>query len=202
MRFPKLAMTMPIAMMLCASAWGLKPGEQAPAFQGTDSNGKPESLAHYRGKFVVLEWTNRDCPYTRKHYQSGNMEALQREWRSKGVVWLSLISSAPGQQGYATPAEENAYLEKMHADPTAVILDPSGAIGRIYEAKTTPGMFVIDPEGKIVYEGAIDDQPSPDEASIKPAHNYVSAALQEAMTHQPVATPVTRSYGCSVKYGN
>jgi peroxiredoxin len=193
---------MVMATMLCGSAWALKPGEQAPGFTGTDSNGKAETLAQYRGKFVVLEWTNRDCPYTQKHYKSGNMEGLQREWRGKGVVWLSVISSAPGQQGYATPAEENAYVEKLHADPTAVILDPSGKIGRLYDAKTTPDMFVIDPQGKLVYEGAIDDQPTPDPASLNGAHNYVSAALEEAMAGRPVATPVTRSYGCNVKYGD
>jgi peroxiredoxin len=188
--------------MVCASAMALKPGEQAPNFKGVDSRGMTETLAQYRGKYVVLEWTNRDCPYTRKHYESGNMEALQRQWTAKGVVWLTVISSAQGQQGYATPAVENAYLQKVDAAPTAVILDPSGTIGRLYDAKTTPDMFVVDPQGKLVYEGAIDDQPTPDPASLVGATNYVSAALQEAMEKQPVKTPVTRPYGCAVKYGN
>jgi peroxiredoxin len=188
--------------LLCSAALALKPGETAPGFHGTDSNGKTETLAQYRGKFVVLEWANQGCPYERKHYESGNMERLQKEWTSKGVVWLSIISSAPGQQGYVTPNEENQYLAKMHAAPTAAILDPSGTIGRLYDAKTTPHMFVIDPQGKIVYEGAIDDRPSPDPDTLKGAHNYVSAALEEAMAGKPVDTPVTRSYGCSVKYGN
>lgn len=188
--------------MTCASALALKPGDAAPGFKGVDSHGKTETLAQYRGKYVVLEWTNRDCPYTQKHYASGNMEGLQKQWTAKGVVWLTVISSAQGQQGFATPAVENAYLAKMDASPTAVILDPSGAIGRLYDAKTTPDMFVIDPQGKVVYEGAIDDQPTPDPASLLGATNFVSAALQESMAGQAVKTAVTRPYGCAVKYGN
>jgi hypothetical protein len=188
--------------MVCAGAFALKPGELAPDFKGTDSNGKTETLAQYRGKYVVLEWANKGCPFEQKHYKSGNMESLQREWTAKGVVWLSVISSAPGQDGYVTPAEENDYLAQMKAAPTAAILDPSGSIGRLYGAKTTPHMFVIDPQGKLVYEGAIDDQPTPDPASLNGAKNYVSAALEESMSGRPVETPVTRSYGCSVKYGN
>jgi peroxiredoxin len=186
--------------LLATTAFALKPGEIAPDFRGTDSNGKTETLAQYRGKYVVLEWTNRQCPYTMKHYQSGNMERLQKKWTAKGVVWLTVLSSAKGQQGYMTPAEENDYLRTMHAAPTAAILDPSGAIGRMYDAKTTPGMYVIDPAGKLIYEGAIDDKPSPDPATLKDAHNYVSAALEEAMAGKAVTTPVTRSYGCNVKY--
>ena len=186
----------------CASAFALKPGDPAPDFKGTDSNGKAETLAQYRGKYIVLEWTNQGCPYTQKHYNSGNMEALQKQWTAKGVVWLSVISSAPGEQGYQTASQENGYLSRMRAAPTAVVLDPSGTIGRAYDAKTTPHMFVIDPQGKLVYEGAIDDQPTPDPSSLKIARNYVSEALEEAMAGKPVATPVTRAYGCSVKYGN
>jgi peroxiredoxin len=188
--------------MVCASALALKPGEAAPDFKGTDSNGKVHTLAEYRGKYVVLEWANKGCPFEQKHYNSGNMERLQREWTAKGVVWLSVLSSAPGQQGSVTPAEENDYLRTMKAAPTAAILDPSGTIGRLYSAKTTPDMFVIDPQGKIVYEGAIDDQPTPDPSSLNGAKNYVSAALEASMAGRPVAVPVTRSYGCSVKYAN
>jgi AhpC/TSA family len=188
--------------MVCAGAFALKPGELAPDFKGVDSNGKTETLAQYRGKYVVLEWANRGCPFEQKHYKSGNMESLQKQWTAKGVVWLSVISSAPGEQGFVTPVEENEYLRTMKAAPTAAILDPSGEIGRLYEAKTTPHMFVIDPHGKLVYEGAIDDQPTPDPASLKGAKNYVSAALEESMAGKAVEVPVTRSYGCSVKYGN
>jgi peroxiredoxin len=188
------------ASLLATTAFAVKPGDQAPDFKGIDSNGKTQSLSQYRGKWIVLEWTNHECPYTIKHYKSGNMEALQKEWTSKGVVWLSVLSSAPGQQGYMTPPEENQYLSTMHAAPTAAILDPTGAIGHMYDAKTTPHMFVIDPAGKLIYEGAIDDRPSTDPQSLKGAHNYVSEALEEAMAGKPVATQVTRSYGCSVKY--
>jgi peroxiredoxin len=200
-RISRLIKTAALAGCLLASSdIALKPGDQAPDFKGMDSNGKTQTLSQYRGKWVVLEWANRGCPYEQKHYKSGNMEALQKEWTAKGVVWLSILSSAPGQQGYVTPAEENEYLSMMHAAPTAAILDPSGAIGHMYEAKTTPHMFVIDPNGKLVYEGAIDDRPSTDPESLKGAHNYVSEALEEAMAGRPVTTPVTRSYGCSVKY--
>jgi peroxiredoxin len=198
----RIATTTLILTLACGSAFALKPGDAAPEFHGTDSNGKTQSLAQYRGKFVVLEWANQGCPYEQKHYKSGNMESLQKQWTAKGVVWLSVISSAPGEQGYVTPPEENDYLTKMHAAPTAAILDPSGTIGRLYGAKTTPHMFVIDPQGKLVYEGALDDQPTPDPASLKGAHNYVSEALEDAMAGKPVPTPVTRPYGCSVKYGN
>ena len=189
-------------ILLAATAYALRPGDAAPDFHGSDSNGNSQTLAQYRGKFVVLEWANQGCPYEQKHYKSGNMERLQREWTSKGVVWLSVISSAPGEQGYVTPPEENDYLRTMHAAPTAAVLDPSGAIGRLYGAKTTPHMFVIDPQGKLVYEGALDDQSTPDPASLKIAHNYVSEALEDAMAGKPVPTPVTRPYGCNVKYGN
>ncbi len=189
-------------LSLTLSAWALKPGETAPDFKGIDANGKAQTLAQYRGRFVVLEWANQGCPYDRKHYLSGNMEKLQQQWTAKGVVWLSIISSAPGEQGYVTPEQERAYLQKMHAVPTAALLDPSGAIGRLYDAKTTPHIFVIDPHGRLVYEGAIDDQPSPDPDTLKGAHNYLSAALEEAMAGKSVTTPVTRPYGCNVKYAD
>jgi peroxiredoxin len=187
-------------ILLAATAYALRPGDAAPDFHGSDSNGNSQTLAQYRGKFVVLEWANQGCPYEQKHYKSGNMERLQREWTARGVVWLSVISSAPGEQGYVTPPEENDYLRTMHAAPTAAVLDPTGVIGRLYGAKTTPHMFVIDPQGKLVYEGALDDQPTPDPASLKIAHNYVSEALEDAMAGKPVPIPVTRPYGCNVKY--
>lgn len=190
-----------LSLALTASA-AVTPGQIAPDFQGKDSNGKTQNLAQYKGKFVVLEWANQGCPYEKKHYESGNMERLQKEWTSKGVVWLSVISSAPGQQGYVSGAEENAYLSKMHASPSAAILDASGSIGRLYGAKTTPHMFVIAPDGKLIYQGALDDQPSTDPASLKGAKNYVSEALTQAIAGKQVATPVTKSYGCSVKYGD
>ena len=177
-------------------------GDTAPDFTGTDSNGQTHKLSEYRGKFVVLEWTNNGCPYTRKHYASGNMQSLQKQWTGKGVIWLTILSSAPGQQGYMTAAQENAYISQEHADPTAAILDPKGAIGHLYSAKTTPHMYVIDPSGKLIYEGAIDDHATPEVADIPASKNYVSAALTSALAGQPVATAFTRPYGCSVKYAD
>jgi peroxiredoxin len=175
-------------------------GARAPQFTATDSSGRMQTLAEYRGKYVVLEWHNQGCPYTRKHYVSGNMQELQKKWTEQGVVWFTVISSAPGQQGYVTADEENAYLKKMHASPTAALLDPDGQIGRLYDAKTTPEMYVIDPEGKLIYEGAIDNRPTPEASDIKGAENYVSEALTDAKAGKPVAKAYTRSYGCSVKY--
>jgi peroxiredoxin len=190
-----------IGLALASSfAFALSSGSQAPDFKGTDSNGITHTLSQYRGKYVVLEWANSGCPYDQKHYRSGNMESLQKEWTSKGVVWLSVISSAPGEQGNVSPAEENQYLKTMKAAPTAVLLDPEGAIARLYQAKTTPHMFVIDPTGKLIYQGAIDDKPTTDLADVKTARNYLNDALNAAMAGKPVATASTRPYGCSVKY--
>lgn len=174
----------------------------APDFKATDSHGQTHSLDQYRGKFVVLEWHNQGCPFTRKHYVSGNMQELQKEWTDKGVVWFTVISSAPGAQGYVTAAQENDYLAKMHAAPTAALLDPDGNLGRLYDAKTTPDMYIIDPKGKLIYSGAIDNKPTPDVEDIKGADNYVSDALTAAMAGKTVAMPYTRAYGCSVKYRN
>jgi hypothetical protein len=128
------------------------------------------------------------------------MQSLQKEWTEKGVAWFTVISSAPGEQGYVTDAEENEYLAKMHADPTAVLMDSEGKLGRLYNAKTTPEMYVIDPEGKLIYEGAIDDRPTPDVSDIRGADNYLDDALTEAMAGKPVVHSYTRSYGCAVKY--
>jgi peroxiredoxin len=182
------------------SAHAARVGSAAPTFTGKDSQGKAVSLGEYRGKYVVLEWTNRDCPFTKKQYDSGNMQALQKEWTGKGVVWLTVLSSAKNEDGYLDAAGENAQIERVHADPTAAILDPSGEIGKLYGAKTTPHMFIIDPQGKLIYAGAIDDKATTDVADVKGAKNYVSAALTEAMAGQPVQVASTRPYGCSVKY--
>jgi peroxiredoxin len=190
-----------LTIVFASSARAAQVGSPAPGFAGTDSNGKTQTLAEYRGKYVVLEWHNHDCPYTAKHYQSGNMQSLQKQWTAKGVVWLTVISSAPGQQGYMDATQENAYVAKSGAKPTAVILDPSGAIGHLYDARTTPDMFIIDSNGKLIYAGAIDDHATTDVSDIKSSKNYVSAALTEAMAGQPVETAYTRPYGCSVKYG-
>ncbi len=177
-----------------------KAGGPAPTFTGTDNMGKTYALSDLKGKYVVLEWHNQGCPYVGKHYNSGNMQKLQREWTSKGIVWLTVISSAPGEQGYVTPEQSREYVQKHQAAPTAVLLDSSGEIGRKYDARTSPHMIVIDPQGIVIYNGAIDDMPTTDLADVPDATNYVSAALTDAMAGRPVQTPSTQPYGCNVKY--
>ncbi len=193
--------TIVLAVLLAVSAaWAARVGDPAPEFTATDTNGQVHKLSEYHGKFVVLEWSNRGCPYTQKHYNSGNMQRLQREWTGKGVIWLTVISSAPGKQGFVTASEENAYLKQVNAAPTAVLLDPTGALGHLYDAKTTPHIFIISPQGTLIYNGAIDDRPTTDLADVNGAKNYVSAVLDEAMAGKPVGVSTSRPYGCSVKY--
>ena len=193
---------LPVLALFALSAFAVKVGDQAPDFTGTDSHGQTHKLSQYRGNFVVLEWHNNGCPFTKKHYESGNMQRLQKEWTDKGVIWLTVISSSPGSQGYVTADQENDYLQKMHAVPTAAILDPKGDIGHLYSAKTTPHMFVISPQGQLIYNGAIDDKATTDPSDVNGANNYVSDALQEAMSGKAVAVASTRPYGCSVKYAD
>lgn len=200
MRHLSLAAVAAAIFAFTLSAHAVRVGDPAPDFTGTDSQGQTHKLSDYHGKFVVLEWTNNGCPFTRKHYDSGNMQALQKEWTAKGVVWLTVLSSHPGAQGYMTASDENAYMSREHAAPTAAILDPTGAIGHEYEAKTTPDMYIIDPSGKLIYSGAIDNRPTTDVGDVKNATNYVSTALTAAMSGQSVAVTYTRPYGCSVKY--
>jgi peroxiredoxin len=175
-------------------------GAPAPDFTGTDSNGKIVKLGELRGRTVVLEWSNHECPFVGKHYRSGNMQALQKDATSQGAIWLTILSSAPGEQGNVTAAEANSLTEKRHAVPTAVVIDPSGTIGRLYGARTTPHMFVIDKGGILRYMGGIDDKPTTDPADIATARNYVRLALVAVAAGGPVADSVTRPYGCSIKY--
>jgi peroxiredoxin len=175
-------------------------GQPAPAFTASDSDGKSRSLEEFKGKLVVLEWWNPGCPFVGKHYGSGNMQKLQREWTAKGVVWLTVDSSAPGQQGYLAPAEAKATMKQKGGAPTALLLDPDGATGKAFGAKTTPHMFVIDRNGTLVYAGGIDDTPSTDQADVATAHNYVAAALSELSAGRPVAVKTSQPYGCGVKY--
>ena len=193
-----------LALLVASTTAFAKPsvGKPAPAFTGTDSNGAQHSLAQYRGQFVVLEWTNDGCPYVGKHYGTGNMQGLQKEYSEQGVVWLSIISSAPGRQGYADGERANQLTRDRDAAPSAVLLDPDGSVGRLYAAKTTPHMFIVDPEGTLVYMGGIDSIPSARWADVEKADNYVRTALEEAMSGKPVTEAVTRPYGCSVKYGS
>jgi peroxiredoxin len=177
-------------------------GEPAPAFAAIDSNGKTHRLADYRGRVVVLEWTNHDCPFVRKHYGSGNMQALQKSATDGGAVWLSVISSAPGTQGHVDGAQANRLTAERGAKPTAVLLDPKGEIGRKYDARVTPHMYVIDAKGALAYMGAIDDKPTADPDDVKTAKNHVTAALADVKAGRPAATARTRAYGCTVKYAN
>jgi redoxin len=157
-------------------------------------------LRDYAGKTIVLEWTNDGCPFVGKHYDSGNMQALQQKYTAAGIVWLTVASSAPGEEGYVTPAEAKADLARWRAAPTDFLLDPDGTLGHLYDARATPHMVVIDRSGRLVYMGAIDDKPSTRLADVKTAHNYVVAALDALAAGQPVAVASTRAYGCSVKY--
>jgi len=175
-------------------------GQPAPDFTGTDSKGKSVRLSQYRGKTVVLEWTNADCPYTRKHYTSGNMQGVQTLAQKNGVVWLTVISSAPGKQGYVDGPAADALTQTRGAVPTAVLLDPSGTIGRLYGAKTTPHMFVIDKNGALQYMGGFDSIATADVSDIPHAEPYLQEAMLAVVQGGPVAHPVTRPYGCSVKY--
>ena len=177
-------------------------GDPAPAFTLTATNGETRSLADLKGKTVVLEWWNYECPFVGKHYGSGNMQKLQREWTAKGVVWLTISSSAPGKQGYVDAAKANGWMEEKGAAQTAVLLDHDGKVGRAYGAKTTPHMFVIDSKGTVVYAGGIDDKPSTDQADIATAKNFVSAALAEVTAGKRVTMAISQPYGCSVKYGD
>lgn len=177
-------------------------GAPAPTFTATDSNGKAVSLAEFKGKTVVLEWTNHDCPFVRKHYSSNNMQALQKKWTAQGVVWLSLISSAEGEQGFVTPEQANKLTTDRGASPTAVLLDPKGEVGRAYGAQTTPHMFIIKSDGTLAYMGGIDDKPTTRTADLKDARNYVDSALAEIAAGKPVSVTASRPYGCSVKYSS
>jgi len=177
-------------------------GQPAPAFTANDTQGKTHSLNDFRGKTVILEWTNHDCPYVRKHYDTGNMQALQKDATEDGVIWLSVISSAPGKQGHVSAARADELTKSRDADPTAVLLDPEGEVGRAYDARTTPHMYVINPEGTLIYMGAIDNRPTTQHADVEGARNYVREALSSLSSGKPVEPKVTRAYGCSVKYGS
>ena len=175
-------------------------GSKAPEFSATDSNGKTHSLIDYKGKYVVLEWFNPECPFVKKHYGSGNMQKLQQNFTSKGVTWLTIDSSAPGKEGSLKPDQANKTIADWKAHSTALLLDSDGKVGRTYGAKNTPHMFVINPEGKIIYEGAIDSKPSPNPDDIPNSTNYVKVALDESMAGKQVTTSSSRPYGCSIKY--
>jgi peroxiredoxin len=177
-------------------------GKAAPNFTLPDTNGKTHSLADFKGKYVVLEWYQPDCPFVGKQYRSGNMQALQKQYTAKGVVWLSIDSSAPGEEGNYPADKLNEFAAKDGAARTALLLDPAGDVGRSYGAQTTPDMYIINPNGILVYKGAIDNKRSTDLADVKTATNYVKSALDSVLVGKPVSTASTRPYGCSVKYAS
>jgi peroxiredoxin len=176
-------------------------GAAAPAFSVVDATGATRTLSEFAGKTVILEWTNKDCPFVVRHYNARNMQNLQTSTTGDGMVWLSVISSAPGEQGHLTPAQARAHAQAVGASPTAILLDNSGAMGHAYGATNTPHMYVINPQGRLIYQGAIDNRRTADEGQgFSGVTNYVSNALADAAAGRPVATPSTRAYGCSVKY--
>ena len=174
--------------------------QPAPAFTAVDTDGNRVSLQDYTGKTVILEWTNHLCPFVEKHYDSGNMQALQKKYTGQGVVWLSVISSAEGKQGYVTAKEADQLTASRDAGPSRVLLDPAGTVGRLYAAKTTPHMYIIDGKGILRYMGAIDSIPSAQVGDIARATNYVEQGMTELLAGVAVSQPVTRAYGCTVKY--
>lgn len=175
-------------------------GQPAPAFTVKDADGKTRSLSEFKGKTVVLEWHNQDCPYVKKHYGSGNMQSTQKKAVADGAAWLTVVSSGPGKQGYVTADQAKALTASQKATRTAFLLDPQGQVGRAYDAKTTPHMYVVDKTGKLVYMGGIDDKATANPADIASSKNYVLAALADVEAGRAVANPVTKPYGCSVKY--
>jgi peroxiredoxin len=177
-------------------------GQLAPAFSAQDTNGKTVSLADFKGKHVVLEWVNPGCPYVVKHYGSGNMQGTQREATAKGVVWLAVNSTAPDARDFRKPADMAGWMQQQKAAATATLIDSDGKVGKAFGARTTPHMYIIDPAGKLVYAGAIDSKPTANQADIATATNHVKVALAESLAGKPVSTPVTRPYGCSVKYSS
>src|SRR5881394_1293808 len=197
----KLTLTI-VASLVTTALYAFDPppvGTAAPDFSLTDAKGETYSPSQYKGKYVVLEWFNPECPFVKKHYGSGNMQKLQEEFTGKGVVWLSIDSSAPGLEGNLTAEQANAKMMEWKTKQTALVLDPDGKAGRTYGAKNTPHMFVINPEGKIIYEGAIDSKATPNPSDIANSTNYVKAALDESMGGKPITTSTTKPYGCSVK---
>lgn len=195
-----LLLTLALLPLSTAAMAAPEIGKPAPEFTATDTNGKTVALADLKGKTIVLEWTNHECPFVVKHYGSGNMQALQAEATTDGVVWVSINSSAKGKEGNTTAEEANKIIADQKALPTHKILDESGEIGKLYDAKTTPHMFVIDKNGVLAYAGAIDDKSGFDPEEVKTAKNYVRAALADLKADKPVEVSSTKPYGCGVKY--
>jgi len=187
-----------VIALICIAATAV--AEDAPAFTLTDTQGNEHSLSDFEGKVVVLEWFNRGCPFVKKHYSGGNMQSLQKTYTGKGVVWLTVISSTPGKQGHDSAEGHNKTAEEWKMEPTAILMDEDGTVGKAYGAKTTPHMYVINEEGEIVYQGAIDDKRSTNPDHIPDSTNYVRQALDAVLADEEVEVTRTNPYGCSVKY--
>lgn len=198
--FKKLMFVLALVLFAASVTHAVEVGKAAPDFSLTDYTGKVFKLSDYKGKTVVLEWFNRGCPFVKKHYGSKNMQTLQKKYTGKGVVWIAIVSSAKGKEGYLNPEEVKPLLKEFGFGATALLLDPKGTVGKSYQAKTTPHMYIIDKAGVLAYAGAIDDNPSTDPADIKGAKNYVSSALDELLAGKKVTVSTTKAYGCSVKY--
>jgi peroxiredoxin len=180
----------------------IAPGQPAPDFSLVDIHGKSQKLSDYRGKYVVLEWFNSECPFVQKHYESGNMQGLQARYTQKGVVWLGINSTSRKHSDYRDPARSQAILKEWKATPSALLLDPEGKVGRQYSARTTPHMYIVDPTGTLVYAGGIDDKASTNRRDIASAKNFVAVALDEALAGGPISAASTYPYGCSIKYAD
>ena len=202
MKLHTIAIFLLVSAFAPSAALAIAVGQPAPDFALPDVKDKAQKLSDYAGKYVVLEWVNPDCPFVRKHYNSGNMPALQGEAAGKDVVWLTINSTHPGHFEYKTPAVMQSWLASKNASPKAMLFDRDGSIGKEYGARTTPHMYVIDPKGKLVYMGAIDDKRSANPEDVKTAKNFVRAALDETMAGKPVTMASTVPYGCSIKYAN
>ena len=189
-----------VPLILAFAAGAVCAGMPAPDFTLADTSGKAVKLSDFRGKYVVLEWTNPECPFVRKHSNSGNMQGLQKEWGARDVVWLTVNSTNSSSYEYKSPQQMGEWMQAKDAAPRAALVDATSATGRAYGAKTTPHMFVVGPDGKLIYSGAVDDRRSSNPADAKAANNYVRAALTEALAGKPVTVASTTPYGCSVKY--
>ena len=197
-----------VAILVCGgAAWGqaeqvprIAIGTPAPEFSAIDEQEHRRRLSEYHGSHVVLEWTNRDCPFVKKHYDSDNMQALQNDARARGVVWLTVTSTAPGHRGYMDGGGAQRFRNRYDATPTSILLDPDGRMGRQYDVEATPQIFIIDPDGVLIYMGGMDDKPTTRAADVDQATDYVGEALDEALGGRPVSRPITRIYGCPIKY--
>lgn len=205
MKYRSFALTA-ICALAVAPVLALRPaetatvGQPAPAWTLSDQEGKSHELADYKGKYVVLEWYNKDCPFVKKHYGSGNMQKLQKWAKDKGVVWLSVISSKEGKQGYLTADQAKEVMKENRIESAAIVFDTDGKVGKAYGAKTTPHMYVIDTKGTLIYNGGIDDKATPSAADIATSRNHVKEALEEALAGKQVSVQTSQPYGCSVKY--